>query len=126
MVLYTDLSVNFWFKSLLLLQFILDHSEFFTGETRHIVPPCNKAGISNFCLEFQEFQEFQISLTRYSSFSSYSIILNFFTGETRHVVHASRIFQFLLRIQDFFKMLLLLHLDLSRCPLLHRSLLPPP
>ena len=49
------------FKSLLLLQFLFDNSEFFTGETRHIVPPCNKAGISNFCLEFQKLQKFQIS-----------------------------------------------------------------
>ena len=70
-------SVNFCFKSLLLLQFLFDHSEFFTGETRHIVPPCNKAGISNFCLEFQKLQKFQISWKRYSSFSSYSIILKF-------------------------------------------------
>ena len=54
-------SVNFCFKSLLLLQFLFDNSEFFTGETRHIVPPCNKAGISNFCLEFQKLQKFQIS-----------------------------------------------------------------
>ena len=70
-------SVNFCFKSLLLLQFLFDHSEFFTGETRHIVPPCNKAGISNFCLELQKLQKFQISWKRYSSFSSYSIILKF-------------------------------------------------
>ena len=70
-------SVNFCFKSLLLLQFLFDHSEFFTGETRHIVPPCNKAGISNFCLEFQKLQKFQISWKRYSSYSSYSKILNF-------------------------------------------------
>ena len=49
-------SVNFCFKLLLLLQFLFDHSEFFTGETSHIVPLCNKAGISNFCLEFQKFQ----------------------------------------------------------------------
>ena len=54
-------SVNFCFKSLLLLQFLFDHSDFFTGETRHIVPPCNKAGISNFCLELQKLQKFQIS-----------------------------------------------------------------
>ena len=54
-------SVNFCFKSLLLLQFLFDHSEFFTGETRHMGPPCNKAGISNFCLEFQKLQKFQIS-----------------------------------------------------------------
>ena len=70
-------SVNFCFKSLLLLQFLFDNSEFFTGETRHIVPPCNKVGISNFCLEFQKLQKFQISWKRYSSYSSYSIILNF-------------------------------------------------
>ena len=54
-------SVNFCFKSLLLLQFLFDNSEFFTGEIRHIVLPCNKAGISNFCLEFQKLQKFQIS-----------------------------------------------------------------
>ena len=64
-------------KTLLLLQFLFDHSEIFTGETRHIVPPYNKAGISNFCLEFQKLQKFQISSKRYSSFSSYSIILKF-------------------------------------------------
>ena len=70
-------SVNFCFKSLLLLQFLFENSEFFTGETRHILPPCNKAGISNFCLEFQKLQKFQISWKRYSSYSSCSIILNF-------------------------------------------------
>ena len=70
-------SVNFCFKSLLLLQFLFENSEFFTRETRHIVPPCNKAGISNFCLEFQKLQKFQISWKRYSSYSSHSIILNF-------------------------------------------------
>ena len=70
-------SVNFCFKSLLLLQFLFDNSEFFTGETRHIVPPCNKARIPTFCLEFQKLQKFQISWKRYSSYSSYSIILNF-------------------------------------------------
>ena len=47
--------------TLLLLQFLFDNSEFFTGETRHIVLPCNKAGISNFCLEFQKLQKFQIA-----------------------------------------------------------------
>ena len=84
----TDLSVvhrrpsirQLLLKSLPLLQFIFYHSEFFTGETRHIVSPCNKAGISNFRLEFQ------ISLKRYSSFSSYLIILIFFTRETWHIV----------------------------------------
>ena len=48
-------------KTLLLLQVLFDHSEIYTGETRHIVPPSNKAGISNFCLEFQKLQKFQIS-----------------------------------------------------------------
>ena len=38
---------NFCFKSLLLLQF-LDHSEFFTWETRHTEPLCNKARMSKF------------------------------------------------------------------------------
>ena len=41
-------------KTLLLLQFLFDHSEIYTGETRHIVPPYNKVGISNFCLELQK------------------------------------------------------------------------
>ena len=45
-------------KTLLLLQFIFDHSEIYTGETRHIVPPYNKAGISNYCLEFQKLQKY--------------------------------------------------------------------
>ena len=71
--------VNFHFKSLLLLQFLYIHSEFFTRETKHIVPPCNKARISNFQFEFQ------ISLKCYSSFSSYLNILIFYTGETRYI-----------------------------------------
>ena len=76
-------SVNFCFKSLLLLQFLFDNSEFFTGETRHIVPPCNKAGISNFCLEFLKLQKFQWK----RHFSSV-LIRSFwnFTGETRYIV----------------------------------------
>ena len=45
-------------KTLLLLQFLFDHSEIYTGETSHIVPPCNKGGISNFCLEFQKLQKY--------------------------------------------------------------------
>ena len=77
MVLLICPLVNFCFKLLLLIQFLFDHSEFVTGETSHIVPPCNKAGISNFCLEFQKLQKFQISSKRYSSFSSYSMILKF-------------------------------------------------
>ena len=70
-------------KTLLLLQFLFDHSEIYTGETRLIVPPYNKAGISNssFCLEIPEIaeilQKLQISWKRYFSFSSYSIILKF-------------------------------------------------
>ena len=52
---------------------------FFTGKTMHILPPCNKSGISNFCLEFQ------IVLKCYS-FSSYPIILNFLTSKSRHIV----------------------------------------
>ena len=47
---------NAWHKLMFqvttLLQFRLDHSEFFTRETRHIEPLCNKARISKFCLEF--------------------------------------------------------------------------
>ena len=73
-------------KTLLLLQFLFNHSEFFTRETRHVLPPCNKAGISNFCLEFQKLQKLQISWKRYSSFSSYSIILKFLLEKTRHIV----------------------------------------
>ena len=68
-------------KMLLLLQFLFDHSEIYTGETRHIVPPYNKAGISNFLLRIPEIaeilQKFQISWKRYFSFSSYAIILKF-------------------------------------------------
>ena len=66
---------------LLLLQFLFDNSEFFTGETRHIVPPCNKAGISNLCLEFQKLQKFQIAEIPVKTallISSYSIILKFY------------------------------------------------
>ena len=95
-------SVNFCFKSLLLLQFLFNHSEFFTGETSHIVPPCNKAGISNFCLEFQKLQKFQISWKRYSSFSHSEI----YTGETRHIVppyNKARISNFCLEFQKLQK-----------------------
>ena len=65
-----------FFKTLL-LEFLFNHSEIFTGETRHIVPACNKARISHFCLEFQKLQKFEISSKRYSSYSSYLIILKF-------------------------------------------------
>ena len=53
---------------------------------RHIVSPCNKAGISKFHLEFWKFQELQIYLKSYSSFSSFSVILNFFAWETCYIV----------------------------------------
>ena len=75
-----------FFETLLLLEFLFDHSEFFTRETRHIGPPCNKVGISNFHLEFQ------ISLKHCSSFSSFLVILNFFfTREAEHIVPPSNI-----------------------------------
>ena len=56
---------------LLLLQFLFDHPDFFFPDKLgiYIMPPCNKARISIFQLDFQEFQEFQISLKRYSSFT---------------------------------------------------------
>ena len=44
-------------KTLLLLQFLFDHCEIYTGETRHIVPPYNKAGISKFLLGIPEIAE---------------------------------------------------------------------
>ena len=63
---------------LLLFQFLFDHSENFTGKTRHIVPPYNKAGISIFfLLRISEIAEITDFSKRYSSFSSYSIILKF-------------------------------------------------
>ena len=104
---------------LLLLQFLFDHSEIFTGETRHIVPPYNKAGISNFCLEFQKLQKFQISSKRYFSLSSYSIILKFLLEKLGISIvpayNKAGISNFCLiripeiaEIRDFFKTLLLL------------------
>ena len=106
---------------LLLLQFLFDHSEIYTGETRHIVPPYNKAGISNFCLEFQKLQKY-CSNARFLENAtppsvSYSIILKFYTGETRHIVppynkagisNFCSEFQKIAEIRDFFKTLLLL------------------
>ena len=66
---------------LLLLQFLFNHSEIFTGETRHIVPPYNKGRNFKFLLIIPEIaeilQKLQISSKRYSSFSSYSIIPKF-------------------------------------------------
>ena len=63
---------------LLLLQFLFDHSEIFTGETRHILLPYNKAGISNyFLLRISEIAEITAFSKCYSSFSSHAIILKF-------------------------------------------------
>ena len=50
------------------------------------MPPCNKAGISNFCLEFQKLKKFQISSKRYSSSQFLFDHSEIFTGETRHIV----------------------------------------
>ena len=95
-----------FFRTLLLLQFLFDHSEFFTGETSHIVPPYNKARIANFCLELQKLQKFQISLKRYSSFSSYLIILNFLLeklGIQCHLSNKAGIANFCLELQKLQK-----------------------
>ena len=76
-------------KTLLLLQFLFDHSEIYTGETRHIVPPYNKAGISNFCLELQKCR----NIAEIPDFLKTLLLLQFlfdhseiYTGETRHIV----------------------------------------
>ena len=79
-------SVNFCFKSLLLLQFLFDNSEFFTGETRHIVPPCNKAGISKFLLRIPEIAEIPDFLKTLLLLQFLFENSEFFTGETRHIV----------------------------------------
>ena len=70
-----------FFETLLLLQLLLDHSKYLTGETSYTVPPCNKARISNFHLEFHEFQIF----LKCYSFSFYLIIL-IFTSKSRYTV----------------------------------------
>ena len=76
-------------KTLLLLQFIFDHSEIYTGETRHIVPPYNKAGISNFawnsrnCRNIAEMPDFLKTLLLLQFLFDHSEI---YTGETRHIV----------------------------------------
>ena len=72
---------------LLLLQFLFDNSEIFTGETRHIVPPYNKAGISkNFLLRISEIAEitdfFQTLLLLQFLFNHSEI----FTIEARHIL----------------------------------------
>ena len=48
---------DFFFKTLLLLQFLFDHSEIFTEETRHIVPPYNQAKDLKFLLRIPEIAE---------------------------------------------------------------------
>ena len=59
-ITYIDVRRKILYKYKNLLDgLVIDFDSF--GETRHIVPPCNKAGIWHFCLEIQEFQEFQIS-----------------------------------------------------------------
>ena len=72
---------------LLLLQFLFDHSEIFTGETRHIVPPYNKAGISIFFLlrisEIAEITDFFKTLLLLQFLFNHSEI---FTGKTRQIV----------------------------------------
>ena len=73
-------------KTLLLLQFLFEHSKILTGETRYIVSPYNKARISNFCLEFQKLQklpDFFKTLLLLQFLFDHSEI---FTGETRHIV----------------------------------------
>ena len=109
-----------FFKTLPLLEFLFDHSDFFTGETRHLVSAYNKAGISNFCLEFQKLQKFEISSKRYFSLSSYSIILKFLLEKLDILCHPitqskfqisaynSRNCRNISEITDFFKMLLVL------------------
>ena len=93
-------------KTLLLLQFLFDHSEIYTGETRHIVPPYNKAGISNFCLEFQniaEMPDFLKTLLLLQFLFDHSEI---FTGETRYIVsryNKARISNFCLEFQKLQK-----------------------
>ena len=87
---------------LLLLQFLFDHSEIFTGETRHIVPPYNKAGISNFFVlrisEIAEITAFFKTLLFLQFLFSHSEI---FTGETRHIVPPYNKGKFCLNFQVF-------------------------
>ena len=79
-------SLNFCFKSLLLLQFLFDNSEFFTGETRHIVPPCNKAQNFKFLLRIPEIAEIPDFLKTLLLLQFLFDNSEFFTGETRHIV----------------------------------------
>ena len=87
---------------LLLLHFLFDHSEIFTGETRHIVPPYNKAGISIFfLLRISEIAEITAVFKTLLFLSSYSIILKIFTGKTRHIVPPYNKGKFCLKFQVF-------------------------
>ena len=73
-------------KTILLLQFLFDHSEIFTGETRYIVPPYNKAGIFKFLLripEIAEMPDFLKTLLLLQFLFDHSEI---FTGETRYIM----------------------------------------
>ena len=55
-------------KMLLNLEFLFDHSEVFTKQTRHRELPCSNGGIS-------QLHKFWIPLKCYSSLNSYKIIL---------------------------------------------------
>ena len=73
-------------KTLLLLQFLFDHSEIFTGETRYIVSPYNKSHNFKFLLRIPEIAEilnfFKTLLLLQFLFDHSEI----FTGETSHIV----------------------------------------
>ena len=113
------LSINFCFKSLLLLQFLSYHSNFLL----------EKLGIWNHSVTKSEFQNSTwnswvfLNTTDYSSFSSYWIILIFFfffffffTRETRHTVLPSnkfRISKFQLEFLEFDKFRIFLKRYLS-------------
>ena len=88
-------------QTLLLLQFLFNHSKLFIRETKHIEPACNKAGIPKFCPEF-EFDKFWIFKNAFFTF--YWITLNSFTRETRHIeppCNKARILQFHLEFVGF-------------------------
>ena len=66
-----------------LLQFLFDHSDFYYWKKLgiyHVVPPCNKARISNFHLELKDFFKTLLLLQFFFNHS------DFFTRETRHIV----------------------------------------
>ena len=72
--------VNVYFKSLLLLQFLFDHSEYSIRETRHIVPPCNKNQNFKFLIWIPDFFKTLLLLQFLFDHSE------FFNGETRHIL----------------------------------------